>query len=199
LGVAVLFGSLIFFLVCALILSRVVRFVSKLAGQATPTISDSPPFAALPYARKKYFFSAAERSFYEVLRRLVPSHTVFAKVRLADLVDVMKGASSWQAHFNRIDRKHLDFILCDSDLAPVVAIELDDCSHDDEDRQARDRFVDQVLASVSLPIVRVRAKHAYKQEEVRRMLSPHVPGAAPVGRVSADAAYMPPKGWRPAV
>jgi hypothetical protein len=199
LGVVVLFGSLIFFLVCALILSRVVRFVSKLAGRATPTISDSPPFAALPYARKKYFFSAAERSFYEILRRLVPGHTVFAKVRLADLVDVMKGAPSWRAHFNRIDRKHLDFILCDSDLAPVVAIELDDRSHDDEDRQARDLFVDQVLASVSLPIVRVRAKHAYRLEEVRRILSPHVIAQAPAGPFPADAAYLPPKGWRPAV
>jgi hypothetical protein len=111
----------------------------------------------------------------------------------------MKGASSWRAHFNRIDRKHLDFILCDSDLAPVVAIELDDRSHDDEDRQARDLFVDQVLASVSLPIVRVRAKHAYQLEEVRRILSPHVIAQTPAGPFPADAAYLPPKGWRPAL
>src|SRR4051794_5833802 len=198
-AMAILLGLLILFLLCALVLGRLVRFISKLAGHARPTISGSPPFAELPYAKKKYFFSAAERSFYEILRRLAPGHTVFAKVRLADVVTVPKGTSSWHSHFNRIDRKHLDFILCDSDLAPVVAIELDDRSHDDEERQSRDRFVDQVLASVSLPIVRVRAKRAYKLEEVRRMLSPHVSAPAPVGPFPADAAYMPPKGWRPAV
>ncbi len=198
-AMAILLGLLILFLVCALVLGRVVRFVSKLARHASPAISGKPPFAELPYAKKKYFFSAAERSFYEILRRLAPGHTVFAKVRLADVVSVKTGTSSWQSHFNRIDRKHLDFILCDSDLAPVVAIELDDRSPDDEDRQSRDLFVDRFLASVPLPIVRVRAKHAYKLDEVRRMLSPHVPAPTAVAPISSDAPYMPPKGWRPAI
>src|SRR5688500_16792275 len=57
----------------------------------------------LAYSKKKYLFSAAERSFYEVLKRLVPpEYTVFAKVRLADLVYVSKGAADRQSHFNRI-------------------------------------------------------------------------------------------------
>jgi hypothetical protein len=194
-----LVGLLVLFLVCALILGGIVRLVSKSAGRASPTISANQEFATLPYAKTKYFFSAAERSFYEILRRLVPGHTVFAKVRLADLVYVRKGTAAWQSYFNRIDRKHIDFILCNADLSPVMAIELDDCSHDDEDRQSRDRFVDQVLGSVGLPIIRVRAKHAYKREEVRRMLSPHVRVQSPVAPLHPDAAYMPPKGWRPAV
>src|SRR4051812_11506388 len=180
---ALLVGLLILFMICAGVLGAVVRIISKSAGRAAPTISADPEFAALPYAKTKHFFSAAERSFYEILRNLVPEHTVFAKVRLADLVNVRQGTSSWRSHFNRIDRKHVDFILCDTDLSPVVAIELDDRSHDDEDRQSRDRFVDQVLASVSLPIIRVRAKHGYQLEEVRRMLSPHVRGELAVGPV----------------
>jgi len=196
---ATLVGIVLFFLVCALLLGRVVRLISTLAGRVTPSISGNPEFAALPYSKRKYFFSAAERSFYEILRRLVPGHTVFAKVRLADVVCVSNNASSWQSHFNRIDRKHLDFILCDSDLAPVMAIELDDRSHDDEDRKLRDRFVDQVMASVSLPIVRIRAKRAYNLEEVRRVLAPHVRAQLPVGPVATEVGYLPPKGWRPAV
>lgn len=40
-----------------------------------------PPKAdPLPYAKRKFFFSAAELFFYEVLRRLVPEYTVFAKI-----------------------------------------------------------------------------------------------------------------------
>src|ERR1051325_6545875 len=107
---SVLLTLLILFLVCAAVLGGIVGLVSRLAGRSTPEISATPPFAALPYSKKKFFFSAAERSFYEVLKRLVPAdHTVFAKVRLADLVCVSKGAGSWQSHFNRISRKHIDF------------------------------------------------------------------------------------------
>jgi hypothetical protein len=89
----------------------------------------------LPYSAKKYFFSAAERSFYEVLRRLVPDHTLSAKVRLANLVYVSRGTESRQSHFNRIQSKHIDFVLCDNDLTPVLAIELDDASHAEESRK----------------------------------------------------------------
>src|ERR1043166_5256082 len=89
-GVAVLLGLLILLLVGALVLRGLLRLVSRRAESASPSISGVKAFATLPYARKKYFFSAAERSFYEILRRLVPGHTVFAKVRLADLVNVKK-------------------------------------------------------------------------------------------------------------
>ena len=46
--------------------------------------------------------------------------------------------------------KHLDFVICNKDLAPVVAIELDDASHDAEDREERDDFVDAVLRAGEL-------------------------------------------------
>jgi hypothetical protein len=134
-----------------------------------------PPKAdRLPYVRQKYFFSPAERSFYEVLHRLLPEQTVFAKVRLADVIRVPKGADSWQSHHNRIDRKHLDFVICDPDLAPMVAVELDDSSHNGDERRERDEFVDQALAAAQFPIIHVRAKRGYQLDEVRELLSPYV-------------------------
>jgi hypothetical protein len=179
------------------------RFARSTPKNRPPPIIDSnwqPPKAdRLPYSGKKYFFSAAERSFYEVLRRLAPDHTVFAKVRLADLVHVSKGTTSWQSHFNRIIRKHVDFVLCDRDLAPVVAIELDDASHDEEERKDRDEFVDQVLASAGLPIVHIRAKRAYAMDQLRGELRSYLPVKAPAEVPHPDERYMPPKGWRPAV
>jgi uncharacterized protein DUF2726 len=155
----------------------------------------------LPYAKKNYVFSAAERSFYEILRRLVTDYVVFAKMRLCDLVYVTKDSGSWQTNFNRINRKHLDFVICNKDLAPVVAIELDDASHDAEDREERDDFVDAVLRAASLPLVRIRAKRSYVLDELRELLKPHLDVAA---KSSADVPnpherFAPPKGWRPAV
>jgi Protein of unknown function (DUF2726) len=133
-----------------------------------------PKSDPLPYARKKYFFSAAERSFYEVLRRLAPNYTLFAKVRLADVVYVTKGTGAWRSHMNQIDRKHLDFVICDANLAPVLAVELDDSSHDDGRRQERDAFVDEVLAASALPILHMRAKRGYVPDELRQLLAPYI-------------------------
>lgn len=205
--VEALFGFVIFILSCAAIAGGIAGLTawfrrSAPHGSAPPIIAPDwqPPKAdPLPYSKKKYFFSAAERSFYEVLRRLAPDHTLFAKVRLADLVYVRKGTGSWQSHFNRINRKHLDFVLCNRDLAPVVAIELDDSSHDGEEREARDEFVDQVLASAALPIVHIRAKRAYAPDDLRAALHPFLPARPPADIPHPDERYMPPKGWRPAV
>jgi hypothetical protein len=209
--VEALFGLVIFVGVCAAIAWAIAGLAARYK-QSVPTITrgsrpiidphwQPPKSDPLPYSKKKYFFSAAERSFFEILRRLLPlDHTVFAKVRLADLVYVSKGASSWQSHFNRINRKHLDFVLCDRDLAPVVVIELDDSSHDEEDRQSRDEFVDDVLLAAALPIVHLRAKRAYALDEIRQMLSPYVKLPQTTAAIShPDSRYMPPAGWRPAV
>ena len=197
---SLLMALLIVFLFCAAVLGGIVGLVSRLAGRSTPKISGTPPFAALPYSARKYIFSAAERSFYEVLKRLVSEEqTLFAKVRLADLIYVSKGTASRQSHFNRISGKHVDFVLCNRDLAPIVAIELDDASHDDQDRKDRDEFVAEALAAAALPLVHIRAGRAYVLDEVRAALRPYLPAKSPAQVPHPDQRYLPPAGWRPAV
>jgi hypothetical protein len=147
----------------------IVALLAAIARRFIPVAKQS-----FPFAKRKYFFSAAERSFYEVLRRLVPEHVVFAKVGLGELVYVTKKGSEWRSHQNRIDRKHLDFVICNADLAPVVAIELDDSSHQKQRRIDRDAFVDQVLAAAGIPIVHVAAQRGYRLDELRQMLLPHL-------------------------
>ena len=151
-----------------------IAFVVLLGQRSSPKIDwQQEETDGLPYSRRNYFFSAAERSFYEILRRLTPGHTVFAKVRLADVAYV-KGAVSCQSHLNRIDRKHLDFVVCDNNLAPVVAIELDDACHPGGELHARDEFIEQVLAAAALPVIRMPARRTYGMDEIRGLLSPYL-------------------------
>jgi very-short-patch-repair endonuclease len=66
-----------------------------------------------------------------------------------------------------VDRKSVDFVLFDRNaVSPVLAIELDDSSHDREDRQERDAFVDGVLAKAGLPLLHVRAQAAYDPKQL---------------------------------
>jgi hypothetical protein len=67
------------------------------------------------------------------------NYLVFAKVRLADLLYLPKGTQGRQAAFNRIQSKHVDFLLCSKDaVRPLLAIELDDSSHGEQSRITRD-------------------------------------------------------------
>ncbi|MDE2040977.1 MAG: DUF2726 domain-containing protein [Patescibacteria group bacterium] len=63
----------------------------------------------------------------------------------------------WYGAFRHIDEKSVDFVLCrKEDLYPVLAIELDDRSHERPDRQQRDREVERILDGSGLPLLRLR-------------------------------------------
>ena len=78
---------------------------------------------------------------------------VCPRVALGDLFFANTGdARQNRICLNRIDRKQVDFLLGEpKTLRPKVAIELDDRSHEREDRQKRDPFVDRVFAAANLP------------------------------------------------
>lgn len=127
---------------------------------------------ALPYKRKDFLLTQAERSFFGVLSEAVKDrYLIFAKVRLADLVWLPKGTESRQSHFNRVQSKHVDFVICDrASIRPLLCIELDDASHDQASRQTRDAFVDSALLAAGLPFIRIRAAKAYNVAELRQQI-----------------------------
>jgi hypothetical protein len=113
--------------------------------------------------------SKAERSFFGVLEQATDQskYYIFPQVSLASLVYVEKDTGAYQTWHNKIDRKSVDFVLFDrSTISPVLAIELDDSSHEREDRQERDIFVDNVLAKVGLPLLHVKAQTGYNLQQV---------------------------------
>lgn len=157
---------LLFLVLLALLVILIPVFLKKLFGKRA-RISES-----LPYKKRDYLLSPAERSFYEVLCSIVDNQLhVFPKVRLADLLYLPKGTENWQAHRNRIQSKHVDFVLCDrQNIAPLLVIELDDASHASEDRRERDAFIDKALAAAALPILHVTAKRAYAPKELAELI-----------------------------
>jgi hypothetical protein len=127
---------------------------------------------ALPYKRKDFLLTAAERSLFGVLHEAFGAkYFIFAKVRLADLLWMPKGTESRQSHFNKIQAKHVDFVISDRQtVRPLVAIELDDSSHSRADRVNRDAFVDEALAAAGLPFVRIRAAASYSVRELAQQV-----------------------------
>lgn len=140
--------------------------------KAKLTASETKPDV---YYLRNSLFTAAERSFLGVLEPNLPAGVrLFGKVRLEDLIGVKAGLerSERQAARNRINRKHVDFLIVRAnDLSPLAGIELDDSSHEAEDRQLRDAFIDSVFASAGLPLIHVPAKKSYNPTELRSLIN----------------------------
>ena len=138
---------------------------------AQPAATPKPP--PLPYHLRDDFLSAAEANFYHVLKNTVADWAVvMVKVSLGDLFYAASGDYGqnriWR---NRIDRKHLDFLLCDPQtMQPLLGIELDDRSHNRPERQQRDQFVDLVFNAARLPLVHVPVRFSYTTTELDDVL-----------------------------
>jgi hypothetical protein len=133
----------------------------------------SPSKIEYPYFLRDDFLSPAELSFYLVLKSAVSEWAiVFTKVALGDLFFAKSGDhGKHRTYTNKIDRKHVDFLLCDpKTVKPILGIELDDKSHQRQDRQERDEFIQNVFASANLPLARIPVKHAYSVAELNSLL-----------------------------
>lgn len=126
---------------------------------------------AFPYTRNERFLSPAESSFLAALRVAVAEeYEIFAKVRLLDVLSVKAGEGR-QAAFNRVQAKHLDFLLCDRMTSrPVLALELDDSSHQRPERRVRDAFLEEALEVIGLPALRCPVTRGYDPRELARLI-----------------------------
>jgi predicted RNA-binding Zn-ribbon protein involved in translation (DUF1610 family) len=144
---------------------------SATQDEFTPFSLPADKAEVLPYFLRDDFLSAAEGSFYRVLKSVVGDNLIICpKVSLADIFYVSR-PDIHMAYVNKINRKHVDFVLCNPEtLKPVIAIELDDASHRRPDRIERDEFVDQVFTTGGLPLLHVPVQRAYSAQELKNLL-----------------------------
>lgn len=148
----------------AILLERYLKKPKKTVVDASsePTLEtvEDVKLEKVPYIRKN-LMTKNEWSFYKQLKPIADSmnYSILCKTRVADLIDIEKGLnkSEWQTAFNRISKKHIDFILCKPEnLYPILLIELDDNSHDTEKGKDRDEFVEKILQKAGYKLLRTR-------------------------------------------
>jgi len=160
-------GAVLGIVVLFVVLVVVIGAVMLVSSKKTP----APTF---PYQRETHLVSPAERSFLGVLEQAVgDQYRIMGKVRLADVIKVRFGMNGKgrQSASNRIQSKHVDFVVCTAkDLAVQYVVELDDQSHDRASRQDRDEFVDHALQAAGVPIFHFTVKRSYAVAEVQKVL-----------------------------
>lgn len=108
------------------------------------------PFEPMP------IMTPTEVIFFNRLQQAVPELIIFSQVQLSRIIMPNDDADTNQGFwFNRICRMSVDYVLVAEDKQTVLlAIELDDWTHNTRRRQQQDNKKDKALSSAGIPIVR---------------------------------------------
>jgi len=154
----------------------------------TPRGSVAADLSTLPYRIRDGVLSPGELAFDPIVRESIrllcvqwqtPAGKVpmiFAGVRWANVLVVdgsrAAAASAWQRPFNAISSKEVDFVIGDAATTrPLLVIELDDQSHRQPSRIARDTDVDRMCASAGLPVLHVAAAARYDPRQLAERIA----------------------------
>jgi|SRR3989339_944303 len=125
------------------------------------------------YKKKQFFMTGVEHKFHDTLIEGVGhKYYVFPQVHLSSIIDNKVVGQNWKAAFSHINGKSVDFVLCDKEyIAPRLAIELDDRSHEREDRKERDTEVERILEEAGLPLLRIENHGSFNAEDIREKIN----------------------------
>ncbi|MBP9853146.1 MAG: hypothetical protein QG629_133 [Patescibacteria group bacterium] len=129
------------------------------------------------YSRKNFLMTKAENDFFDVLVDVLGAqYYVFPQIHLSSLLDHRVKGQSWRAAFSHINQKSVDYVVCGRQYRnPILAIELDDWSHDSDERKERDTTVDQMLKESGVPLLRIRDARDITPDNIRARLDEYLP------------------------
>jgi hypothetical protein len=147
----------LFLVLAGAVIALLVITVTLLGSREELEKSDKTEKVKYRYTKRRYLMTLAEHDCYKLLLRgLGDKYFIFAQVHLPQIVTEKMSRQNWTAARWHIDRKSVDFVIASRDtVSPLLAIELDDWSHNREDRQERDREVERILEEADIPLLRI--------------------------------------------
>lgn len=151
----------------------VVVLVLKFFTENISEKKESKKKPSYKYNRKEFLISRAEHEFFDILVEVLGGqYYVFTQVHLPTILDhKIRNGQNWKGAFSHINGKSVDFVICDKAyIKPLLAIELDDRSHEREDRIERDSIVEQMLKDANMPLLRFPNNGSFNKEEIKKLI-----------------------------
>lgn len=123
----------------------------------------------LPYRLREKFMSAPEAALFRALHNMAGKHYVICpKVALNDVFYIVRPNENVH-FFNKIFRKHVDFLLCEpKSLQPAFGVEMVKPVGKSESRES-DQFMDDLFLSAGLPLVHVLSSENYSEGDLAEL------------------------------
>lgn len=111
-----------------------------------------------------------ERLLFENHRSVLgPIYDIYPQVNLDKIfsIDYQKQYKYYLGYLRKINQKSVDFLIVKRNTqTPLFGIEIDDSSHEREDRRNRDELVEAIFNKTGLPLIRFNPGQ-YKNEELK--------------------------------
>ncbi len=116
----------------------------------------------LPYRLREPFLSSTELALFRLLTELMGKrYSVCPKVALNDVFYIVRPNENVH-FFNKLFRKHVDFLLCDRQtLVPAFGVEIIRPILKGEARES-DKFLQDLFTNAGLPLVHVPSSETYE-------------------------------------
>lgn len=108
------------------------------------------------YDRKARVMTKTELEFFKLLSNALDSSMyIIPQAHLSSFLSHTIPGQSWRGAFAAINGKSVDFLVCEyATSRPLLVIEVDDYTHQFEDRIVRDTFVNTICKRAKVPVVR---------------------------------------------
>lgn len=120
----------------------------------------------LPYRLRENFLSTPEMALLRALQEMAGGHYVICpKVAINDIFYIVRPNENVH-FFNKIFRKHVDFLLCESStFKPAIGVELVKPVSRHETRDT-DQFMEDLFLSAGLPLVHIPTSDRYSENDL---------------------------------
>lgn len=141
----------------------------------------APTPQSFTYNLKSPLISKSEQNYYYAILEVLPlGYCVFPQVNLAAFIEKNQ-KSGYQTELFR----NVDFLVTDANYNPKIAIEINDQSHNDTDRQKRDKKVTEICEEAGIPLIKLWTSYGvrkdYISEKIKKALTD------PIVRISHTA------------
>lgn len=143
----------LFILGCLFILIIALKYATQ--PKAQEDLHEKVEYA---YTAKQFIMTRNESEFFNLLNEILQDkYNVFPQIHLSAILDEKIKGQNWKGALSSIDRKSVDFVICDKQNQKIlVAIELDDSTHERPDRVIRDEKVESILEKAGIKLLRFK-------------------------------------------
>ena len=119
------------------------------------------------YNKKEYLLTQPELKFFKLIKNITEKNNlnIFSQVALYEIV-----TSKNIKDFNKIKSKTIDFVITDVNSKIKLCIELDDTTHIRENRQQRDKFLEELFEQLNIKLIRIPVQSYYNLKDIEEKI-----------------------------
>ena len=119
------------------------------------------------YEKKEYLMTRNELKFYKQLKKITDKLdlTIIAQDSLYQIIK-----NKEYKDFNKIKSKSIDFVITENNGKIKLCIELDDSSHNKNNRIKRDNFINEIFKQTNINLLRIPVQAFYNLETLENKI-----------------------------